>query len=456
MVFFIILFMLSLFSYFFYEIWTRYFSILPIAVFIFMLSHWVKNVFTWINFNFLQEKRSLILIWLLTMIWLSWILFFVWLEEISVFILLLIFNIFLWFVSYMFFYNDWKMIFEFWFWLLIFIILWTSLFSFGFSFAFEIFSFLISLVLWVYSFLNFVLWIFFERKNIWLYQIVSYVIIAIWCILLKTFINSDWICSLWLWMLSVVLLCIYLISQIEVPSNQSVKISVRRILAWERIFKRMNIPNWKIVLHDWFEKSPNWFIRSFEVYNLLILLYLLCSFYLRIYTHQYISLWFRYWIWISLFLLNVFLLKKNDYASDVSRFSLAFIVNFILYSILLTSWSTIEWILPLLIVWGFWCQILLFFVNRINIKLFSIKDYRYWMIVTFIATIFNVILLTRVNLPIQFLFSLIFVYIWVELMMLYYIVQFLYELKESIENAEKKERQAIQELALTDINIDDN
>jgi hypothetical protein len=131
----------------------------------------------------------------------------------------------------------------------------------------------------------------------------------------------------------------------------------------------------------------------------------------------------------------------------VSRFALALIANFVLYSVLLITGSSIESVLPFLIVWGFLCQIALFFVDRINLTLFSDKDFVYWMIVTFIAFVCNIVLLCRVDLPGQFLFSVIFVYVGAELMLVYYIFRFLAERRAAIENAEQEEKKIIKELA---------
>ena len=127
------------------------------------------------------------------------------------------------------------------------------------------------------------------------------------------------------------------------------------------------------------------------------------------------------------------------------------IANFVLYSVLLISGSSIESVLPFLIVWGFLCQIALFFVDRINLTLFSDKDFVYWMVVTFIAFICNIILLCRVNLPGQFLFSVIFVYVGAELALVYYIFRFLNDRRERIANAELEEKKILKELANTDI-----
>ena len=132
MVFLITFLMFVLFSTFFYLIWLWYLALLPLATFVFMLSHWIKNVFSWIKLEVLREKWSLILIWLITMIWLSWILFFMWIKEISVYLILLIFNIFLLFCSHVFSYDDGKLVFEVWMWLMVVIVLWTVLFSLWF------------------------------------------------------------------------------------------------------------------------------------------------------------------------------------------------------------------------------------------------------------------------------------------------------------------------------------
>lgn len=76
------------------------------------------------------------------------------------------------------------------------------------------------------------------------------------------------------------------------------------------------------------------------------------------------------------------------------------------------------------------------------------------MVVTFIAFICNIILLCRVDLPGQFLFSVIFVYVGVELALMYYIFKFLNERREKIENAEQEEKRIIKELASTDVELD--
>ena len=77
------------------------------------------------------------------------------------------------------------------------------------------------------------------------------------------------------------------------------------------------------------------------------------------------------------------------------------------------------------------------------------------MVSTFIAFVCNIILLCHVNLPGQFLFSVIFVYVGAELALIYYIFQFLHERRERIANVEQEEKKIIKELANTDIESED-
>ena len=447
MVFLITFFMFALFSTFFYLIGLWYLALLPLAVLVFMLSHGIKNIFTWIKLEILREKWSLILIWLITMIGISWILFFIGIKEISVYMSLLMLNILLMFGSRIFDYEDGKLIFEIWAWLMVVVILWTVLFSAWFFPFFDAVLLMSSLMFWVYAFMQFILWIFCPTDEKWLYEIaILWAIVVGWSII-EHFYPAEWVFALSFFILALVLCGIYIIQNWEMPKEQTARISVRRILAWERIFKKLNVPQWKISLHEWLEKSPKRFDRIFELFNIGLLIFLLLFFFWWIFTSSEVSLWLWYWLWIALFLINTFLLKRVWYATDVSRFALALIANFVLYSVLLISGSSIESVLPFLIVWWFLCQFALFFVDRVNLTLFSDKDFVYWMISTFIAFVCNIILLCRVDLPGQFLFSVIFVYVGAELALMYYIFNFLRERRERIANAEAEEKKLLKELA---------
>jgi hypothetical protein len=70
-----------------------------------------------------------------------------------------------------------------------------------------------------------------------------------------------------------------MVQQWEMPAKQTARISLRRILAGERIFKKLNVPQRKIVLYERLEKSPKRFERIFEFFNIGLLIFLLLFFF---------------------------------------------------------------------------------------------------------------------------------------------------------------------------------
>jgi hypothetical protein len=80
-------------------------------------------------------------------------------------------------------------------------------------------------------------------------------------------------------MLAIVFCGIYVVQNREMPKQQTTRISVRRILAGERIFKKLNVPHRKISLHEWLENSPKRFDHIFEFFNIGLLFCLLLFFF---------------------------------------------------------------------------------------------------------------------------------------------------------------------------------
>jgi len=167
-------------------------------------------------------------------------------------------------------------------------------------------------------------------------------------------------------------------------------------------------------------------IRSLEIPNLVLLLGVLAS-YLGslVFGQGGLDLYYR--LALLVFGVNIYLLKKEKFATNISRFALALVANFAIYSALLAAGGdNIPNILPIAVLWTFVCQIALFYIPRIKSSVFfSKKDYLYRIIVSCLAIVCNIILLFQLSLPGQFLFSLIFFYCGVELMVLYYLFQYL-------------------------------
>jgi hypothetical protein len=102
----------ALFSSFFYAIDLRYFALFPLAFFLFIVIHSLKNLHPKVEVDEIRYKYSLLLIWILVMVGFSGLLFFIGISEIRVYLCLLVLNLFLLIGSYVFNYADGKKIFE--------------------------------------------------------------------------------------------------------------------------------------------------------------------------------------------------------------------------------------------------------------------------------------------------------------------------------------------------------
>jgi hypothetical protein len=94
----------------------------------------------------------------------------------------------------------------------------------------------------------------------------------------------------------------YWIGHWKIPVKETSLISVRRILAGERIHKKQTFPQWKIVLQAWFHSSPQWFKRCLEIPNLLLLLGAIGIYVYSLITGDIIPSHLWYWCSLALFL----------------------------------------------------------------------------------------------------------------------------------------------------------
>jgi hypothetical protein len=112
MVFFLCFIISALFGVFFYAIELRYFTLFPLAFFLFMVIHGMRHTLPKLEVDEVWYKYSLLIIWILIMVGLSGVLFFIGINEITVYLCLFFLNIFLRIGSYVFQYADGKRIFE--------------------------------------------------------------------------------------------------------------------------------------------------------------------------------------------------------------------------------------------------------------------------------------------------------------------------------------------------------
>lgn len=184
---------------------------------------------------------------------------------------------------------------------------------------------------------------------------------------------------------------------------------------------------------------------SFEGINIW-LLFLLIAFYFSELLSGNLPFGGYYWMGIGLFIWNGILLKKNQIFGNLSRFSIALIINFsILLGIILAKNNSTELMLPRLIAWNIFCGVLIFYSQLRGIKPYIKKtDLISWIITTWMATLVNLFLLSQAQLSGQLLFSLGFFYLGVQGFIGYYAIKLIIDFKES----EKSDPQIVGESLL--------
>ncbi|MDR0369047.1 MAG: hypothetical protein LBH96_00485 [Candidatus Peribacteria bacterium] len=105
-----------------------------------------------------------------------------------------------------------------------------------------------------------------------------------------------------LFLLTLYYVAAYWIGHWKIPIKETSLISVRRILAGERIHKKQIFPQWKVSLQKRFTSSPLWFKRCLELPNLLLLLGSLVVYVYSLIGDTIIPSHLWYWCSLALFL----------------------------------------------------------------------------------------------------------------------------------------------------------
>jgi hypothetical protein len=218
-----------------------------------------------------------------------------------------------------------------------FVILGTALFSEGGPTLWSAFSLFSYFWFGFLGFLVFILGMLYPVDKKYGYQLFLMLGLVVITVIINAFTSLGIGLLVSLCLLSLYYVATYLIKKRKMPQKESSVMSVRRILAGERIRKKHSIPQWKIQLHEWFSTSSLWFQRGLELPNLLLLIGVISYYFYTILklSSAPIEIWYR--VSLAIFLINVYLLKKIQYVSNISRFALALVVNFALYSALLKS-----------------------------------------------------------------------------------------------------------------------
>lgn len=424
----------SLFIAYFYAIWLWYLWIIPLLLcilfFVFSIGWYLQKE----RANSLFNDYGLFFARIIILIWLFLILQFFGAPTVSSFLFLLIINILLLIWSYIFKYEDGKIVWHIWFWFIALAFLIYTWIVFGLPVALDTIMSIWCLYLWVVWFIVCVLSLRYEiDKNMYYLLFILFawwIIIFFYKLIFNIYIFLIVVCAC----LSALYFFIdYVLKHKPPTKTQVTEISVRRILAWERVLQKIPQHNdLSQKIYDFVNGTPKLVKYILEFANTLIIVVLIYLYFRNALSLKWSMEQLFYRIIMIWFLVNVYLLKKIDYTSTVQRLFTYLVINFAIYISLFSAFSwdvgniVIWWI-----VWNLISSAVVFHVHKTKLWEYLRKiDYLFWIFATILAMIVNVILLINTGMSAKLLFPIILLYVWVQCMLLYYSLRFVKRIKE--------------------------
>ncbi len=417
---------LAVFLWFFYAIGARYIGLIPLifGLVIVIISSKDYRTLSWESLD--RQRYSIYVWWIAMLIWFIGIATFFSDNTVQIWLWIMGINIIFWLASQVFSYKDGTYMAQTWYYMTILYILWQASYVLDWYGLWNVVSMLWVLTLGIVWFIVGVIW---HRRQVASYLWYKVFILSGWTILIAVqYYVQDIYTALLIDSILVLLLSfvLYRILHYHIPTTEEIKtVSVRRILAWERITKNNHIPkNNKLIslLYHFVRNMPLWTRYSIEWINcglvvITIILYLSGITTSASQRHQLV-----YWLIIWLFITTALFLKRIWFTSVMQKVTLFAVINYAIYLTLYTVFDTaIGSIAGWAIVWNIMSSVMIFygptsFLSDILHK----ADYRYWIVMTVLALCFNVYLLWLTSLPGQLVFSIVFVYLWLQGILLYY------------------------------------
>ena len=420
---------------YFFAIWLWYLWLIPLILLTWILVYSVWDISLKWKVNSLVTSYWLFLAWIIIMIWFFLSAKFFDVSTVNSILFLVALNIAFFIWSYLFKYEDGKQVAHVWFLISIFSLLIYAWIVFWAKTTFQTFSSIWVLYFALIWFTIFVLWIKYEISENLKYLFFALSAGTIILVLYRIIPNLYIFLIVLVVLLQVCYSAIYYILQHKPPTLEEQKeISVRRILAGERILKKQN--DWKFKISEDVYKFifniPQIVKYCLEWINTLIILLLIYLYFKNTLSLNWSVEQIFYWVIMLWFIVNVYTLKKIDYTSIAQRLITFLVINFAIYISLFSAlkWD-IESVTLFAIVWNLLSTSLVFSIHKTKVWSYLKKiDYSFWIFTTLLAMIVNIVLLFSTQIPRAFLFPMILLYVWVQGFLVYYGIKYIKKIQE--------------------------
>lgn len=435
MVLFVSILSISLFIAYFYAIWLWYIWLIPLILLIWTLVYSVWDLSIKWKVNSLVTNYGLFIARIIIMLWFFLAAKFFDVTTTNSLLCLVVLNILFFLWSFVFKYDDWKQISHMWFlisMLALLIYVWIVYWA---NMTFLFFSYFWILYFSLIWFTIFILWIRYEITQNLKYL---FFVLAWWVVVLTLY---RVIPNLYVFLIVLVVLLqlgyssIHYILVHKPPTQyEQNEISVRRILAWERILKKD--VEWKIKIsqnvYDFVDNMPQIVKYCLEWINTFIILLLIYLYFKNTLSIKWSVEQLFYWVIMLWFIANVYTLKKIDYTSIFQRLITFLVINFAIY---ISLFSAFKWDVEIVVLFAMLRNVLstclVFSIHKTKIWNYLKKiDYSFWIFTTILAMIINIILLFNTQILRGFLFPMILLYVWIQWFFIYYSIKYIKKIEE--------------------------
>ena len=433
----IVLYITSLiwFIWFFYAIGARYVGIIPLLIIGAIVVMSSKQIKEYTQQDTEQRQRySIFAARLAILAGIVWIWQFFSDNTVWIWLRVLWLNIVFWMGSYIFWYKDGKSIAQVGYYVSIIYIIRQASYGAGRQELGFVISLLRCLTLGVVWFIAWVIW-YWKQIESWVWYSLFILCGGAIVLAIGSYIN-DFYTTLLVDGVLILLLSIgmYRILLYRIPTeNQKKTVSLRRILAGEKITQNKHIPKHNRImgtLYHFVNDMPLWTKYSIEWANCALVLITIVLYLSSISTavtqrHQLV-----YWIIILVFISTALILKRIWFVSIMQKTTLFAVIN---YAIYLTLYTLFDWSLAAIawwaIIWNIISSILIFYgPSSFVADILQKQDYWYWIVMTIIGLFINIYLLWLTSLPGQLIFSLVFIYCGIQGLLLYYGIKHIQQL----------------------------
>lgn len=434
LVFFVIV--VTAFIGFFYGIGLRYLWFIPLLCCLGLVWYYTRLMPFQLQDTSFWQKHSLAIAWIAILAWIVSLLSFFLINDIYVALGVILLNWIGRSVSYLRSYKDGKYIFQLWYYLGIVYLAGFMLLNMPTAYILSGTTTLLAMHVGLMSFLVFVVHHSIPVPRNLQYNFFVTLIALVLSVLVQISNSSYTNIILAIGLLSACYGYMYYISlQKPVSDRVQKEVSIKEILAWERITSNPNIPHSTRImswLYDFVSTMPMLSRRLLEWYNVVLVLAAIAIYALEISGSGDIYVQLSYWIIIGLFVLNVVFLKYIWYTSTIQKIAVYGVINFAIYLTLFILFPQ-EWgnIVGRWIVWNILSGLLLFWIPETSLHMvLQRSDYYYRTGMTILAGFINIFLLTKTVLPLQLIISAILVYAGAQWIILYYAIKHIYAIQD--------------------------